>query len=380
MKIKPGLSIFTLLCLIILFGALFYTQVSSQQLGRDFNKKEKLEMHPSGLSRVVMGYYPSWKKAEFNHTMINFKNLTHLAHAFTKPDANGNLIVDQNYIHPELIQAARSHSVKVLMSIGGWGNCEGFPPTAASPEKRSRFISQVVNFCLQHGYDGVDLDWEFVSNEQDSRNFSALVKELSAALKALVPPRLLTMAAPSGPYWGRWINYEELHPYFDFIGFMTYDYHGSWSDHSGHNSPLYTCKNDPCGSWDDTFTYAVIREVPLNKILLGLSFFGRSFDTDGLYKKFTRSDYYNYSDIQKLLASGWKYNWHFCSQVPFLLSPSGRILISYDDIRSIFRKARYVQEKGVAGVIIWEITADWHRGKSELLETVAKTFRRQAKE
>jgi len=351
------------------------SQAVSQQIGREFVPKDKAAQSSVSLSKVVMGYYPGWKKSEFSFALIDFKNLTHLAHAFTRPDSDGNLVVDPDYVYPELVAAAHSNGVKVIMSIGGWGNCDGFAPTAASPEKRSRFISQVLNFCLQNGYDGVDLDWEFVSNEEQRENFSALVKELSAVLKSQAPPLLLTMAAPAGSYWGRWINYEELHPYFDYISFMTYDFHGPWTDHAGHNSPLYTCHNDPCGSMDESFTYAVIREVPASKLLLGIPFYGRSFDTDALYKKATKSDYYNYSDIKKLLASGWKYNWDFCSQVPYLLSPDRKTLISFDDIRSVFRKCRYVAEKGAAGVIIWEITADRYNGKSELLQTVGQTFK-----
>ena len=374
MKIKSGLPVFFLIGSIILLVAIFFTQVSSQQLGREFIKKEKMAPLPTKLSKVVMGYYPGWKKSGFDHTLIAYANLTHIAHAFAKPDTEGNLVVDSSYLYPELVVVAHSHSVKMIMSLGGWGNCDGFAPTAASPEKRSRFINQVVDFCLQNNYDGVDLDWEFVSNDQESRDFSALVRELSAALKALDPPRLLTMAAPAGAYWGRWINFEELHPFFDYISFMTYDYHGPWTDHSGHNSPLYTCKNDPCGSWDDSFTYAMIREVPLEKLLLGIPFYGRSFESAGLYKKASNSEYYNYSDVLKLLDSGWKYNWDFCSQVPFLISPTKKTLLSYDDIRSVFRKCRYVLDKGAAGVIIWEITADRRNGKSELLETVGKTF------
>lgn len=359
------------LLLVFLSGS----QMSSQQRGKEFLQKEKTTVQQPKLAKIVMGYYPGWKKSEFSHSLIDFSGLTHLAHAFTKPDSEGNLVIDPNYLYPELVAAAHANSVKVVMSIGGWDNCEGFPPTAASPEKRSRFISQIVDFCQSNNYDGVDLDWEFVSNEQERQNFSDLVRELSTALRAMEPPRLLTMAAPSGPYYGKWINFEELHPYFDYIALMTYDYHGAWSDHSGHNSPLYTCQNDPCGSWDDSLSYAVIREIPLDKLLLGIPFFGRSFNNGKLYAPSTQSQYYTYTDIQKLLASGWKYNWDFCSQVPFLLSPSRTALLSFDDIRSVFRKCRYVLDKGLAGVIIWEITADRHNGRPELLQTIARTFR-----
>ena len=39
------------------------------------------------LSKVVMGYYPSWKQDTFEHSKVNYRYLTHIAHAFTMPDS-----------------------------------------------------------------------------------------------------------------------------------------------------------------------------------------------------------------------------------------------------------------------------------------------------
>jgi chitinase len=173
-----------------------------------------------------MGYYPAWKKAVYDQSRIRYEHLTHIAHAFTKPDAEGRLIVDDGYGYPELIEAAHRNDVKVIMSVGGWGNCEGFPGMAASVETRSRFISEILMFLKANGYDGVDIDWEFVSSPAEQQNFVLFIKQLSAALKAESPPLELTMAAPSGPYWGKWIDYEGVVGSFEYIGVMSYDYHG----------------------------------------------------------------------------------------------------------------------------------------------------------
>ena len=297
MHLKKPSGLFTSLALILLLAG----GLAGQKAGRNFNPKRPPQARPPRVEKVIIGYYPCEKRTVVDHRQIDFHYLTYLIEAFTWPDRDGHLLVSSDFIYPELLAAAHEKGVKVIMSIGGWGNCDGFPPMATSAEKRSRFIAEVLDFCLLHGYDGVDLDWEFVSNEEEKAGFSSLVKELSVLLKAQNPPLLLTMAAPAGPYWGRWINFEELHPYFDFISFMTYDFHGPWTDHAGHNSPLYTCLNDPCGSVDDTFSYALIREIPLKKILLGIPFYGRSFETTGLYKPATNSQYYVYSEIKKLM-------------------------------------------------------------------------------
>lgn len=327
------------------------------------------------LTKVVIGYYPAWKKNVFDHAKIKYEYLTHIAHAFTKPDAQGNLVIPDDYVYPELVSEAHRRNVKTIMSIGGWGNCEGFPGMAATPETRSRFINQVLNFVKTHYYDGVDIDWEFVSNPVEQQNFVFFIKELSLALKAQNPPLLLTMAAPSGHYWAKWINYEELVNSFDYIGCMTYDYHGEWTDHSGHNSPLYSCANDACGSLHDSYLYCISRSIPGEKLLLGLPFFGRSFDCSGLYQKFQKSLYYGYNEVMDLSNSGWTYLWDDCSQVPYVQKPDRTMIVSFDDEKSIALKCRYIVEKKAAGVIIWEITQDEYKGSSVLLKVVGETFK-----
>lgn len=340
-------------------------------------KGSAIDKYPmkKNVSKIVMGYYASWKRKEFDHNKIRYKYLTHLAHAFTKPDSEGNLIVAADYLYPELTQTAHKNDVKVIMSIGGWGNCEGFPGMASTAKKRKRFIDQVLQFCKDHDYDGVDIDWEFVSNPEEQQDFVTFIKELSAVLKAQDPQLLLTMAAPSGDYWGRWINYEQMIKCFDYICCMSYDYHGEWTAHSGHNSPLYTCHNDPCGSVDESHAYFMKRGVPPQKLLLGIPFYGRSFDCRELYQEYKESHYYGYSEIMNFVNSGWFYVWDDCSRVPYIRNQDETEIISFDDERSVSLKCRYIKEKQVAGVIIWELSLDYFKNTSILLELVGKEFK-----
>jgi chitinase len=336
-----------------------------------------IQRYPSrtGLSKIVMGYYPSWEKEKFDHTKIQYKHLTHLAHAFTKPDSEGNLIVGEDYVYSELIKTAHKNKVKVIMSMGGWGNSEGFPGMTSTPANRKRFINQVLEFCKKNNYDGVDIDWEYVSNPIEQKNFVSFVKELSAALRGQNPPLLLTMAAPAGEIWAKWINFEEVIDNFDYIGCMTYDFHGSWSDHSGHNSPLYTCNNDPCGSFNDSCLYFLKRQIPKEKLLLGIPFYGRSFDCSDLYKKFKKSNYYGYVEILNFIDSGWSYIWDDCAKVPYIRNQDKTEIVCFDDTRSVALKCKYVKDREVAGIIIWELSEDYKKGSPELLEVIGMEFR-----
>jgi chitinase len=338
--------------------------------------KESTPVEPSSpqLSKVVMGYYPAWEKEALDHTQLRYEYLTHIVHAFTKPDAAGNLVVDADYPYPELVSEAHRHGVKVIMSVGGWENCAGFPGMVAQSATRAKFIGQVLNFLKTNDYDGIDLDWEFVSNPTEQRDFGFFVKELSEALRAQNPPLQLSLAAPADDYWARWINFEELAGYFDFIGFMTYDFHGPWSDHSGPNSPLYLCGGDTCGSLNDSFLYGLSRKIPKEKLLVGLAFYGRSFDCSAFYQPFKESGEYRYADVAGLLSTGWTRIWDDCSQVPIAQRSDQKVIVSYDDEQSIDAKCRYVLDKNAAGVIIWELTQDTVNGQPVLLKVVGESF------
>jgi len=329
---------------------------------------------PERPNKVIMGYYPAWEKGTYGHAEIPFEYLTHIAHAFAWPDASGNLVVPADLLNPALNTAARAAGVKMILSLGGWGNCAGFPGMAGSAANRARFIGQLVDFCRANAYDGVDIDWEFVEGDRQKADFVLFIEALAAAFKAQSPPLLLTLAAPSGDYYGRWIDFERLADDFDYIGFMTYDYHGAWSDHSGHNSPLYAWGSDDCGSLDQTYAYARSRQVPAAELLVGVPFFGRSFDCGGLGLPFTVSEGWDYGDVADLPAATWTRSWDGQARVPSKVRTDGSMIICYDDPSSVSLKCEYVKGKASAGVIIWALGEDWGGGRSELLEVVGRAF------
>ncbi|MHB8056007.1 MAG: hypothetical protein ACYDH3_12250, partial [Candidatus Aminicenantales bacterium] len=59
-----------------------------------------------GSARIVIGYFPSWNRAIFDHTMIAYANVTHIAVAFAWPDGEGNLVFPADFLYPELNREA----------------------------------------------------------------------------------------------------------------------------------------------------------------------------------------------------------------------------------------------------------------------------------
>ena len=317
----------------------------------------------NACGQVVAGYYADWTTDTYPPSAIKMENLTHIMHAFIWPNADGSLAYRPGFLTPvpELTQRAHAAGKKVLLSLGGCGDSDGFPLMAADVATRSSFILNLTAFCLTNHYDGADIDWEYPSNATDKQNLTLLVQELRAYWNQVAPTLMITMTIDPTYWCGQYYNVEVLHPLLDWIGVMTYDYYGSWYDMTGHNAPLYSDPLDPnaAGSTDESIRqyFHTMRGVPLNKMVSGIPFFGTVFTgTTQLYAPAGGGDQYAYSD---LYALGYTYHWDAVSQVPYLTSPNnGGLFVTLDDATSVRLKCQYAKAQGLAGVMIWEISQD----------------------
>ena len=100
------------------------------------------------------------------------------------------------------------------------------------------------------------------------------------AFNDLYPEWLISMAVPVSNWSGQHYDFNSLVENVDYFNAMTYDFHGSWTDHAGHNSPLYPSPaNDPDGAISTGFNYlSNTRGIPKNKINIGLAFYGKQYN------------------------------------------------------------------------------------------------------
>ncbi len=322
------------------------------------------------------GYYRSWAGAEYAPEDIPFAHLTHIFNAFAWPEKNGDLSYEYGFENARLVTLAHRHGVKVLVSLGGASASYGFSDMTASDAARAKFEDNIINFVREHQYDGIDIDWEFPQNATDRINMVKLVNELRQRLDALGQGYLLTMAVPVGNWYGQWFQFDVLKNAVDWFNAMTYDFHGSWTNHSGHNAPLYSPSPalDNCGSADDGIKYLRYqRGIPPEKLVMGLAFYGREFNTSGLYKPSTGGDRtYGYADIVPLIGNGWIYHWDNVCKVPYLTNSAGTKLITYDDSASVALKCQYAKDRTLAGCMIWALGHDRIADRQVLLQTAAE--------
>ena len=374
----------------------------------------------SSTRPIVLAYVACW--ADLDAAQIAGRELTHVNYAFAcikdglvvdfmaanfdRLSANDPALAAQGYQAAcakeranlglaRALKAAHPH-LKLLISIGGWA-AEGFSDAALTAESRERFADSAIQFMLEHGFDGVDLDWEYPCNDlggikarpEDRENFTRLLELLRKKLAAQslsdgrdsVEARyLLTIATGAAPEHLTGVDIAAVAPLLDYIGLMTYDLYNGWSTRTGHHANLFTSELDPkADSADKTVRYFLEAGAPASKLLVGAAFYGRGMNgvgstQDGFAQpsapgsNFTRT----YDEISRLLGepSAWQRHWDERAKAPFLYD--GEAFISYEDEESLRHKARYVREHGLGGAMFWEYS---NNRSGELLRALSSALR-----
>lgn len=351
---------------------------------------EPLLPRPAPTAPVVLGYYSSWGES-LKPASIRYNRFTHLNHAFVQIDREqGKVVKGPTIPSEELIRLAHAAGVKVLLSVGGAeSGAEYFNEKGSHAEWRGRLVNSLVETLLETKYDGIDVDWEFPSMdgqpEQSKANATTMalfMAELDARLRESAPNALLTMAIPAGRYNGQWFRPEALAPHVNFVNVMTYDFHGSWSGHSGHNAPLFRVLAD---TEDGTVTNTAAGMAyacdtlrwPREKLVVGIPSYGRQYEGRRLHTPLgpnPKCEDLTYKDALQRLNSGWRSHWDEAGKVPWLDHPDLAQVVTYDDPRSAGQKGRWAEEQRFAGIFFWEISQDFVDGDHALVAGARKGF------
>ena len=353
----------------------------------------------AGVSRVaaaqtkrLVGYFPAWAIHAHNYhvTDIPAGQLSHVIYAFANVTAAGDCIStnahDDQVNFPQLLDLKKKYpQVLVLISVGGATNSTNFAAVSTAATTRVHFAQSCVKFMKQHGFDGIDIDWEYPGHK-DSQNFTALLQELRCQLdvqgSADSRHYLLTIAAPAGP--GNFANLELalIHPLLDWINLMSYNFHPVSSRVTNFNAPLFAPPDGPTAAADRARnvdaavkSYLAAR-VPADKIVVGVRFVATGWEgvgpaNNGLYQSdtgpakgtwdvpgATPSGSFGYQDIENHYLTSYTRGWHNEAKASWLYNAATGIMISYEDPQSLTSKADYVLSNDLGGVMIWELSTD----------------------
>jgi GH18 family chitinase len=308
-------------------------------------------------------------------------------------------------------------SLKTLISVGG--TSEGslkYSEMVSTSARRDAFIRSVVAFLQLHGFDGLDLDWEYPGGKpgvipglpDDKANFASLLRELRGAFDE--HGFLLSVTASPEPLVvNQAYDVPAMAEAVDFIGLTTYNYHfwyyslGSIAFNlTGHHAPLFESPEevDPIHpGHNKNVDWGVNNWLQLGarpeQLLVGLATYGAGFKLtnpaqNGLYALASGPSAAGpYLQTEGVLA----YN-EYCERMyvdgeidmwtvvrdPNVVSPytyDGEEWFGYEDSLSVQAKARFALATGLGGVAVLSLDMDdyydfCNEGRFSLTATAAR--------
>jgi hypothetical protein len=148
--------------------------------------------------------------------------------------------------------------VHVSIACGSWG----LTHFLLEPESRarSRFFEALI--AMTRGYDGLNIDLEYVPL-QDAHHFLSLLQELKVALGE----KILSVCVPARNTENKTYNYQNIAKIADKVFVMAYDEHWAGSA-PGPIASIPWCRS--------VAAYA-LKTIGEKKLVMGLPFYGRSW-------------------------------------------------------------------------------------------------------
>src|SRR5215217_4224229 len=104
----------------------------------------------------IVGYYSLQSAMTDTLSNVPFDKVTHINLWFLNPDTLGNFMQDFSSLQP-FINAAHAKNVKVLASIGG-GSPHPYYHALLKDDKRTMFITNLIEVVSKYNLDGIDVD------------------------------------------------------------------------------------------------------------------------------------------------------------------------------------------------------------------------------
>jgi chitinase len=376
------------------------------------------ENHAAAASKpVVMAYYVP--ERDYNPSAIPVEKLSHIIFSFTN-------VIDgeMKFRHPEeagpklkalVEQKERNPDLKVMIACGGWG-ADGFSDMALTEESRAKFIQSAGKFIEQYQLDGLDMDWEYPgisgagtkARQEDTKNFTALMKGLRDMLDSFDEPKELTFASAGWKRYYDFIETKEVMKYADYMNVMTYDQVSGESIYTGHHTPLGDVQSsdiegtpfhshldslfqvgdnlDPDPRSVEKIVEFLIKEgVDPKQIVIGSAFYGRVWKgvppvNNGLYQLSggLHIGWMAYDQIRAKYEPDVNFErfWDEKAQAPYMYNATDSLMVSYDDTVSVALKTQYAIDKGLGGIMFWELGNDT-KEEGSLLDAIFSASQRQ---
>lgn len=403
---KVFFSVFLLL-LLILVALLSINVFYEAPLYAAINHNSRLRylkelIIPKKEQKVVYGFLPYWNLSDFKLE----KEVTHLSYFGLDIGANGQLQsrdmegnVEPGYRHLssdtflDLADVAQKQNTKVELVLKQFDN-DDITNFLTNEKASDNFLTSLDSVLLAYPISGINIDIEY-SGEKNlalRKGLTAFMSKLRTHLNSKYQNIQLSIdvyASAANDEKSLW-DLAELAKEVDYIIVMAYDFHQRSSSQAGPVAPLFS-EDLKWGSDINAHLKLFLDQVPREKILLGIPFYGYGWQTDSMQAKantFQGSGFtVSYKKAKELLAIGTgevanDNTWLGVNKItkafdqdalsPYLnyQQDDNFYTIYYEDPTSIAYKLEYARQLDLAGIAIWAL--GYEDQERELWEVIAE--------
>lgn len=300
----------------------------------------------------VNGYaYPFIRPYVLSETLPYLSDLSIFSYGFT---TEGDLVpplLDDAW----MIEMAGNYNVRPILTLTPFGADGQFNNNLISaivnnPSAQENLIGQLVNAAETQGFQGVDIDFEYILPE-DKNAFVNFVSNVHAAFSPLGYPVSVALAPKTSDmqtgllYEGK--DYGQLGQVADNVLLMTYE----WGYSLG--PPMAVA---PVNKVREVVEYAITR-IPNEKINLGIPNYGYDWTLPferGISKARTIG---NVEAVQLAISYGVPIHFDSVSMSPYFYYESEGLYheVWFEDVRSLRAKFSLVEEFDLRGMGYWQI-------------------------
>lgn len=344
--------------------------------------------------QVMAYYYTRWNN--FHPETLPFEKLTHIIFSFTE-------VIDGEMKFPEdtlglmlkrLVKERKNHpNLKVMVACGGWTGSKGFSDMAMTDEGRKKFVESALKFIKEYDIDGLDIDWEYPGlpgdnnpyHPADKENFTKLMCELKTGMNNICDYLVLSWASAGWEMAFDFIELDKVMQCANYINVMSYDLAGGGDPYTSHHTNLglismEDIQGTPAAakmieegdltkpfSTEKMVNFLLDKGVDPVKIVIGSNFSGRAWqgvppENNGLYQlnRGRARLRASYAGIRESMEdkNGFVRYWDQVAKAPYLYNAKDSLFITYDDTLSVRLKTKYAAEKGLGGIMFWQLGAD----------------------
>jgi spore germination protein YaaH len=328
----------------------------------------------STLSKTIFGFLPYWEYPTAK-SYLRYELLTHIAIFDFSADSLGNISYPLRWPWIDVINAAHSNNVKVIMCITCFDKYK-IRSIISNSKNKSNFFENVLTIVKDFNLDGVNIDFENLYSSDEGNPINNFMNDLTEFIHSYQNDLEISIDVPPINWSSHW-KLSELMNYCDYVFIMGYDFYGDWSETTGPSSPLtgdtynlsYSLLNSKIGFGE------IVNSAP-GKLILGIPYYGNEWIAKSGNAGDSVITFLGSNRYRDNFSNSFYYGklWNSTYQVPWFRWQENGIWhqVWYDDDESIGLKYDLAISKNLKGIGMWALGYDGSR--QELWNVIKQKF------